>query len=420
MEASDILQALQALQIGKKYELLPRETINPHHSGFTPRQAHRIRALQDIPKHGVKRGDIGGYVTDEKILSHEGACWIGENAQVLHYVKVTDDAYIGGSALVASVFVEDGITISGNVHISDEAKVYTSFKKSKRDLPTPMVISDNVRITGEAEVFGVLFLTGNASIYENAFLNNCAEIGMESQVFGQAIVGPGVKVIGKSKVYGDSLIRQDAVIQDSEVKAYSIVPEGTYLLRGQVSSKKFQAPAPKPVSEVKASSKNNEIAKANTRRREQNSYALESFDEVKSEIASYETDIVKIIKYPVMTDRTDPHTLKMIMALKKANRLAQRSWDPRFENAVTLLEEAFLTAESNALKLASTRLSKEDLKKTERAKDLLAIAADEGSAENEKRVSFKQAFKQLEGIIVVPEIAIDTFRIKVGLKELES
>lgn len=79
-----------------------------------------------------------------------------------------------------------------------------------------------------------------------------------------------------------------------------------------------------------------------------------------------------------------------------------------------------MAAESNAMKLSSSLLSGEELKKMDKAKDLLAIASNEASTEHEKKVSFQQAFKQLEGIIVVPEMAVDTFRAKIGLKEIEA
>ena len=47
----------------KKYELLPAETSGPH-TGL-----HRIRALRDIPRHYVLKGDLGGYVSSEANLS---------------------------------------------------------------------------------------------------------------------------------------------------------------------------------------------------------------------------------------------------------------------------------------------------------------------------------------------------------------
>lgn len=40
----------------------------------------RIRALRDFSN--VKAGDVGGFVTSEKNLSHKGDCWVSGNARV--------------------------------------------------------------------------------------------------------------------------------------------------------------------------------------------------------------------------------------------------------------------------------------------------------------------------------------------------
>jgi hypothetical protein len=43
---------------------------------------------------------------------------------------------------------------------------------------------------------------------------------------------------------------------------------------------------------------------------------------------------------------------------------------------------------------------------------------DDAASENEKQVAFKQGLKQLEGIILVPENAIETFRVSAGIAQL--
>lgn len=43
---------------------------------------HRIRALIDIPEQNVKADDLGGFVETENNLSHNGTCWIRDNARV--------------------------------------------------------------------------------------------------------------------------------------------------------------------------------------------------------------------------------------------------------------------------------------------------------------------------------------------------
>lgn len=64
----------------KKYELTD-ETIQ-HESLIL----HRIRAVRDFDN--VKAGALGGFVDDEKNLSHYGNCWIVEDAIVCEKAEV--------------------------------------------------------------------------------------------------------------------------------------------------------------------------------------------------------------------------------------------------------------------------------------------------------------------------------------------
>lgn len=54
----------------KKYELTREQIVV---DGYA---LHRIRALREIPRFGVKQGELGGYVEREENLSHEGSCLV--------------------------------------------------------------------------------------------------------------------------------------------------------------------------------------------------------------------------------------------------------------------------------------------------------------------------------------------------------
>ena len=57
----------------------------------------QIRALRDIPLHGVKTGDIGGYIFSEENLSHEGDCWLAHGV-IRENAKVSGDVLISGGS----------------------------------------------------------------------------------------------------------------------------------------------------------------------------------------------------------------------------------------------------------------------------------------------------------------------------------
>lgn len=69
---------------------------------------YRIKALKRI--NYVDPGDLGGYIQSEANLSHEGDCWIFDNAKVFDNALVCDDA-----------MVFDSVHISGDIIIGRDA-----------------------------------------------------------------------------------------------------------------------------------------------------------------------------------------------------------------------------------------------------------------------------------------------------------
>ena len=93
---------------------------------------HRIRALRDIELYNVKEGDLGGWIEKEPNLSHEGSCWVAEEACVFGYAQVSDDAKVFGYAKVSG-----HAWISGHVHVYGYA-----------------CISDNAQVSGDVWIYG--------------------------------------------------------------------------------------------------------------------------------------------------------------------------------------------------------------------------------------------------------------------------
>ena len=112
----------------KKYELIPSDK-----EGL-----FIIKALKSFSN--VTIGDIGGYVSGEHNLSHDGDCWIYNNAEVYNYAQVYDDARISDSA-----------------QVYDHARVYNDAK-----------VSDFARVYGSSQVSGFARIYGNARIYSGS------------------------------------------------------------------------------------------------------------------------------------------------------------------------------------------------------------------------------------------------------------
>ena len=101
---------------------------------------YRVKALKDFGD--VKKGDIGGYVENPNNLSHEGYCWVHDNARVYDNVKIYDNA-----------------RIYDNVKIYDNARIY-----GNSEISGCAVIQDNALIYGDSVISGNAFIGGDTEI----------------------------------------------------------------------------------------------------------------------------------------------------------------------------------------------------------------------------------------------------------------
>jgi len=108
----------------------------------------RVQAVRDFGN--VKEGQLGGWVEGEWNLSHDGDCWVDDEAMVL------DNAKVEGNACV-SLYCE----IKNSAIITDNAIVRGNGK-----------ISENAKICGNAKIFGVAKISGNAIVGGNAVVEN--------------------------------------------------------------------------------------------------------------------------------------------------------------------------------------------------------------------------------------------------------
>ena len=126
--------------MNKKYELTD-ET-----KGIGGIALHRIRALMDISRYGVRAGDIGGWIEAESNLSQDDDAW------------VSDDAWVYGDALVnGNARVYGNAVVCGDARVYGEALVYGD-----------AVVYGNAVVCGDARVYGEALVNGNAEVSGNA------------------------------------------------------------------------------------------------------------------------------------------------------------------------------------------------------------------------------------------------------------
>lgn len=112
-----------------KIKLTNETTIAPN--GET---LYRIKAIEDIPIHNIKKGDKGGFVSSLKLSNG--------------VLRISDNAWVSGNASVSG-----DAKVSGNARVSGKARVYGD-----------AWIFDNARVFGNASVSGNAWVSGNAMV----------------------------------------------------------------------------------------------------------------------------------------------------------------------------------------------------------------------------------------------------------------
>lgn len=162
------------LEPKEKFELVKKNTKTVRNYNNEEVTLYQIRALRDFTcpykiNSGsggslittlIKKGQLGGWVEKEDNLSHEGGCWIFEDAEV-----------------------RDNARVEGNARVVDRALV-----------------------KDDAIVKGYSCLSGNAYVYGNAVLDGCTHMKGLVSIGGNSKTNGYVSINGNSQVDGDSVL----------------------------------------------------------------------------------------------------------------------------------------------------------------------------------------------------------------------
>jgi UDP-3-O-[3-hydroxymyristoyl] glucosamine N-acyltransferase len=157
---------------------------------------YQIRALQDFGN--VKKGDLGGWVEKEENLSHDGNCWIYDNARVFNNGKVKDNARIfNNSEISHNASINNNVEIYGQTNIWDNTKIYDEIE----------IHGDNVIIEDNAEIHGQCLITRRVEIRANAkIMSNGGMIKGNALIVGDLFISGNAKIGGHTKIMGKTVI----------------------------------------------------------------------------------------------------------------------------------------------------------------------------------------------------------------------
>lgn len=345
---------------------------------------------------------------------------------------VVDDARITGKARIrnnASIF---NVTMQGSgfIGVFDNVKVEGAYLGAEGD--SAITITDNASILQHAGNRTYLFTDGSEKMH----------IGGEAVVLGSTVSGNfiGEKVkIDLAHVSGDTILLGPVNIAPNctlKGKTHVTGPfdfaSGEYMdgvkvvpsnktARVSTSSNKMTAKgAIKALTEGVINNAQS-IKALESKELQGIQRYLDVINETLEEYESYTTDLIKLIKYPAMADASVIETQNLLVAIKRAKRAMNHIEEiEALKSASETLEQAFVTAENRAKAMAAEYLDDKKKGSLKKAGNLIAIACDDASTEQEKKSSVKATLSTLAGILDVSDTAIENLKMKVGILELEA
>ncbi|MHA7306076.1 hypothetical protein ACX80E_12650 [Arthrobacter sp. TMN-49] len=136
----------------------------------------------------------------------------------------------------------------------------------------------------------------------------------------------------------------------------------------------------------------------------------------------YELDVGKLIDFPMMSDVRESLTVAFLRAKRDADALrplaatdvaAKSRWDD-YRNAVNAFAVAFDVAEKEARRIKDKAFSEADRQRLGTAKKLVKIAEDDAASPAERQTAYKRARKELDGLIVLPDVSVAALEKKVA------
>lgn len=121
---------------------------------------HRIQAVRSFGD--IEEGEPGGWIEKESNLSHEGDCWVDDEAMVYDNASVNNNAKIKENAVIkGDVKIMDNSIIRGNAKVMENAII-------REDVE----VMDDAVIGGHVELKKHVIIGGNSLLIGNSIIDN--------------------------------------------------------------------------------------------------------------------------------------------------------------------------------------------------------------------------------------------------------
>lgn len=194
----------------------------------------QIVALRSLPRHGVAKGDIGGFITSHDSIT--SGAWVTPNAIVTNRASAHNGALVTGEATLSDdVYISGNVTIDDNATVSDSARLIDSGATPYSSI----VVSGNATVTDNARV---MTMTGDSRVLitdDTHVSNNATIVGTNVVIADNAIVTDEATVQGAVCVDGDSLLIRNSIAsgtnpdKPTHITLCAILWEWVYVTNGR-------------------------------------------------------------------------------------------------------------------------------------------------------------------------------------------
>lgn len=187
---------------------------------------HSARRIKAVRNFGIiEEGELGGYIQNEKNLSHSNLAWVGDNAVILDNASVFDNAYVFGKSVISQ-----NAKVYGDANVGGNSSMYGVSQVSGNSTVT------NSRIAGVAEVYGDATvhnceLKDSSRVYDDAIVRN-ATVCMNAEIFGDSKVegrshSSSIVVCDNVKIYDHARVEGASTIIGGSVRVSSFCEIGS-------------------------------------------------------------------------------------------------------------------------------------------------------------------------------------------------
>lgn len=183
---------------------------------------------------------------------------------------------------------------------------------------------------------------------------------------------------------------------------------------------KYEKRLPRPLISSSEPPKKSNETEISVKESDELDNLMDKVANIKTEWASYEWDLMKLLDYPSVTNMSVHSTAEFHKALKHVNHLATLHTAKSgvttsdFRQAVLDLEHKFDVMINEAKRTKWNGYSKREQNSLRTAQNLLSIAINSASSMNERQIAYKRLIKEVEGILVFPEKAVLELEAKVS------